>query len=99
MAGSWRRGLNLRHRLPVLLYGAALAAILAGGSAGAVLGAGVIHDGGAWLALRRAPTVVNVLGWVSLVIVGTLVTFLPTALRVRMPVWHGGATADSPLVG
>ena len=35
----------------------------------------------------------NVLGWVSLVIVGTLVTFLPTVLRVRMPVWHGGVTA------
>ena len=33
----------------------------------------------------------NVLGFASLTVVGTLVTLLPTALRVRMPYWRGWA--------
>ena len=32
---------------------------------------------------------VNVLGWASLTVVGTLITLLPTVLRLRMPSWPG----------
>jgi len=41
----------------------------------------------------------NVLGWVSLTIVGTLVTLLPTVLRIRMPSWHGWVTVALLVVG
>jgi nitrite reductase (NO-forming) len=42
--------------------------------------------------LRSAHMTLNVLGWASLTIAGTLVTLLPTVLRVRMPAWRGGLT-------
>ncbi|MBI3648079.1 MAG: hypothetical protein HY240_04945 [Actinobacteria bacterium] len=88
---AWRRALNRRHSLPVASYGAAVASVLLGAAFGALVGSGAVH-GETWLALRRAHMTVNVLGWASLTIAGTLVTLLPTVLRVRMPAWHGGAT-------
>ncbi len=93
VARAWRRGLNRRHVLPMVMYGCALLAILSGGTLGALIGSGAVHDAVLWVALRRAHMTVNVLGWVSLTISGTLVTLLPTVLRIRMPSWHGGATA------
>jgi nitrite reductase (NO-forming) len=86
-----RIGLNRRHTLPIAMYLAAVAAVVVGGAFGALVGARAI-DGDAWLALRRAHLTVNVLGWASFTIAGTLVTLLPTVLRIRMPAWHGGAT-------
>ena len=44
----------------------------------------------AYLSLRRVHPTLNVLGFASLTIVGTLVTLLPTILRVRMVAWRGG---------
>jgi nitrite reductase (NO-forming) len=74
------------------MYGAAVACVLVGATLGAVIGSGVVDDVETWLALRRAHLILNVLGWVSLTICGTLVTFLPTVLRIRMPPWHGSAS-------
>jgi len=90
---AWRRGLNRRHALPMAMYGCALVAILSGGTLGALIGSGAVREPALWVALRRAHMTVNVLGWVSLTIAGTLVTLLPTVLRIRMPAWHGGGTA------
>lgn len=86
-----RRSLHRRHGLPITMYGAAIAAVLVGGTLGALVGGGAV-EGETWLGFRQAHMSLNVLGWVSLTIVGTLVTFLPTVLRIRMPPWHGWAT-------
>lgn len=90
---AWIQGLNRRHRVPMAMYGGAVLSLLAGGTIGALIGSGAVRDPLVWLALRRTHMTVNVLGWVSLTIAGTLVTLLPTVLRIRMPVWHGGLTA------
>jgi nitrite reductase (NO-forming) len=90
---AWRRALNRRHPLSIAMYGAAIVAVLVGGTLGAIVGSRVVHDPALWLGLRRAHLTLNVLGWVSLTIAGTLVTLLPTVLRVRMPSWHGSTTA------
>jgi nitrite reductase (NO-forming) len=88
---AWRRSLNRRHALPIVMYLCAILAMLVGGTFGALVGSGAV-EGETWLALRQAHMSVNVLGWVSLTIAGTLVTFLPTILRIRMPPWHGWTT-------
>lgn len=89
---AWRKALNRRHVLPIAMYAAAVAAVLVGGTFGALIGSGAVKDPELWIGLRRAHMTLNVLGWVSLTIAGTLVTLLPTVLRIRMPSWHGGAT-------
>ncbi len=94
-----RRTLHLRHRIPVAMYEAAVASVLAGGTIGILLGTGAVHGADAWRDLRGAHLVLNVLGWVSLTIAGTLITLLPTVLRVRMPAWRGGLTAWLFVVG
>ncbi|HXF71058.1 MAG TPA: hypothetical protein VNO79_00420 [Actinomycetota bacterium] len=86
-----RQALHLRHRLPVALYLAAVVFLLGGGTIGTLLGAGVVA-GERWLGLRAAHIVLNVLGWASVTIAATLVTLLPTVLRVRMPRWPGRLT-------
>ena len=90
---AWRIALNKRHPLPLAMYGAAIAAVLAGGTLGAIVGSRTLHDPTVWLGLRQAHLTLNVLGWVSLTIAGTLITLLPTVLRVRMPSWHGTTSA------
>jgi len=94
-----RIGLNRRHVLPFAMYGAAIAAVLVGGTLGALVGSRVVDDPATWLESRRAHLTLNVLGWASLTIAGTLVTFLPTVLRIRMPVWHGSATGALLVAG
>jgi nitrite reductase (NO-forming) len=84
VARAWRVSLVRRHGALVAGYGFALACILVGGSFGALVGSRAI-TGEAILRAVRAHAVLNVLGFVSVTIVGTLVTFVPTLLRVRMP--------------
>jgi nitrite reductase (NO-forming) len=96
---AWRRALHLRHRVPVAMYGAAVICVLAGASIGIVLATGAVQGAKAWLDLRTAHLVLNVLGWVSLTIAGTLITLLPTVLRVRMPAWGGRVTVWLFVVG
>jgi nitrite reductase (NO-forming) len=93
-----RIGLNRRHPLPIAMYATAVASVLVGGTLGAIVGSGGV-EGGLWLALRRAHLTVNVLGWASLTIAGTLVTLLPTVLRIRMPAWHGRTTGLALVAG
>jgi nitrite reductase (NO-forming) len=88
-----RRAVHLRHRIPVAMYGGAVACVLVGAGIGVLLGTGAVGDPQTRLDLRSAHMVVNVLGWDSLTIAGTLITLLPTVLRVRMPAWHGELTA------
>ena len=93
------RSLNERHRLPLRMYAFAVTCVLVGGTFGALLGSGTVHDATAYLALRHAHMTINVLGWVSVTIAATLITLLPTTLRVKMPAWHGGWTGGSLAVG
>jgi nitrite reductase (NO-forming) len=98
LRNAWRRSLNRRHAVPMATYGVAAAAVLVGGSIGALLGSGAVHDGGLWLALRNTHMAMNVLGWVSLTIAATQLTLLPTVLRIRMPVWRS-SVAMGCLIG
>ncbi|MEO8425080.1 MAG: hypothetical protein ABI595_14370 [Actinomycetota bacterium] len=88
-----RRSLLDRHRLPVRMYGFAVSCIIVGGTFGALMGAETIHNGTVYVALLHAHMTINVLGWVSVTIVATLVTLLPTTFRIKMPAWHGAITA------
>ena len=88
-----RRALHLRHRVPIAMYEAAVVCLLAGGGIGIALASGGIDDPATLVRLRSAHMTLNVLGWVSLTIAGTLITLLPTVLRVRMPRWRGGLTS------
>lgn len=99
VARAWSRALNRRHGLPMAAYAAAVAAVLVGATLGALVGSGAVHDAELWLGLRRAHMTLNVLGFVSLTIAGTLVTLLPTVLRVQMPRWHGSGTIALLAVG
>lgn len=94
-----RASLHERHRLPLRMYAFAVTCVLVGGTFGALLGSGTVHDATTYLALRHAHMTINVLGWVSVTIAATLITLLPTILRVKMPSWHGGLTAGSLAVG
>jgi len=87
---SWRLSLNKRHPFPMAAYGAALLAALIGGTLGALIGSHAVV-GETYLHFKRAHMTLNLLGFASLTVVGTLVTLLPTALRVRMPRWKGWA--------
>src|SRR3989304_1129538 len=96
---AWRIGLNRRHRLPLALYLAAVTAVLVGGTFGALVGSGVWDDPALWGRLRSAHLTLNAPGWVTLTIAATLVTLLPTVLRVRMPSWHGAAAGVAWALG
>ena len=85
-----RQSLHLRHRLPLAMYDAAVLCVVAGAAIGIALATGAVHGARAFIDLRSAHMAVNVLGWASLTIAGTLITLLPTVLRVRMPIWSGG---------
>jgi nitrite reductase (NO-forming) len=86
---AWVRSIHRRHPVPIAAYGLALCFAILGGLAGAMLGSGTL-GATAYVALRRMHPTLNVLGFASLTIVGTLVTLLPTILRVRMVAWRGG---------
>lgn len=96
---AYRASLHERHRLPIRMYAFAVSCALVGGTLGALMGSGAVHDETAYLALRHAHVTINVLGWVSVTIAATLITLLPTILRVKMPAWHGGWTAGSLALG
>ena len=81
---AWRRALNVRHAVPLFAYGAAIGFVLLGGTLGALMGSRTVSVS-LYAQVRHAHMTANVLGWASLTVVGTLITLLPTALRVRMP--------------
>jgi nitrite reductase (NO-forming) len=96
---SWRRALNRRHALIIRMYMIAVGCVVVGGGLGAIVGSGRVRDPSVYVALRYAHETLNVLGWVSLTIAATLVTLLPTTLRIRMPPWHGASTASLLVAG
>lgn len=95
---AWSRSLNKRHGVPMGAYGAAVTAVVIGAGLGAILGAGSV-SGATYVSLRHAHLSLNVLGFASLTVVGTLVTLLPTTLRVRMPPWPGRTVLGLLAVG
>jgi len=80
LAIQLHRALPSRLRVTVHYYLAAAIALLIGVPVGAVLFVTSTDDGR--LLLTHAH--VNVLGWVTLTVIGTLVTLWPTTLRTRM---------------
>ncbi len=87
---AWSRSLHRRHPVPLAGYAIALGCALLGGLAGALLGRGGLGPS-TYLALRRAHLTLNVLGFASITIIATMLTLLPTVLRVRMVRWRAGA--------
>ncbi|HET9657656.1 MAG TPA: hypothetical protein VFP72_20055 [Kineosporiaceae bacterium] len=89
-AGSLRRQLRQalpsRFRVIVLYYVAAAALLPVGALLGTVLAAAddVEAEAAAAGRLVVAHVVTNVLGWLGLTVLGTLVTLWPTALRTRL---------------
>jgi nitrite reductase (NO-forming) len=78
-----------RHGELIAGYGGAVVAVLSGATLGALVGSGSV--GGVSVApFTRAHVMLNLLGFVSLTVLTTLVTFLPTLLRVRMPSRRAG---------
>lgn len=82
LVGQLRAALPARFAVTVHYYIAAAAALLVGGSLG-VLQARTSH-GGWHERLLVAHALVNLLGWIGLTALGTLVTLWPTVLRTRM---------------
>ncbi len=77
-----RRALPGRFRITIVAYIAAAACLPFGAAFGVALARG---QGTAWQArLLVAHSVTNLLGWLGLTVVGTLITFWPTVLRTRM---------------
>lgn len=95
---AWFRALNKRHIVPVLFYTGAVCSVLIGGVLGVLVGSGAV-PASSWLQFRGAHLTLNVLGWISLTIAGTLITLLPTTLRIRMPVWRGKPSAYLLMAG
>lgn len=82
LLGDLKRALPGRFRITVRYYIAAACCLPIGGGFGVALAWGFAED---WHArLLVAHTLVNLLGWVGLTVVGTLITFWPTVLRARM---------------
>lgn len=85
---AWRTGRNHRHRVIMGFYAAAVLSLLAGAVLGGLLGAGAVGAGSA-APLRRAHAALNLLGFVSLTVAGSVLILLPVALRVRAPEARG----------
>ncbi len=81
---SMRAGLAGRRPLVALAYAVALANIVVGAGIATLSLAGIEPLAGMWAYLRSAHAWLNVLGFVSLVIVGTLVHLLPTVAGTRI---------------
>ncbi len=82
LVSDLRRALPGRFRICIRYYVAAAACLPVGAGFGAALAFGLDDE---WHAnLLVAHTMTNLLGWIGLTVVGTLVTFWPTVLRTRM---------------
>ena len=91
LVGWRRRGLAARLGDSALYYVAAGGALLGGIGLGLVLSSGGLTSADAYRAVRLAHVHLNLLGWIGLTVVGTLLTLRPTVLRTRMA--EGVATA------
>ncbi len=82
LVSDLRRALPGRFRICIRYYVAAACCLPVGAGFGAALAFGL--DDRWHASLLVAHTMVNLLGWIGLTVVGTLVTFWPTVLRTRM---------------
>jgi len=106
-AATWlplRRGLGPRGGVVAVAYGVAILDVLAGVTLAAAFVTGdpsVVDD---WGALKPAHAWLNLLGFVALVIAGTLLHLLPTVLGTRIrrrrsaPIAVGGLALGAPMV-
>lgn len=76
--------LSGRLRVVVWYYVGAGVALLIGGSLGGVLTGGVVRSAPWEHAVRLAHAHLNLLGWLGLVVIGTLFMLWPAVLRTRM---------------
>lgn len=76
--------LSGRLRVVVWYYVAAGMCLLIGGTLGGLLAGGVVRTPGWERAVRLAHAHLNLLGWLGLVVVGTLFMLWPAVLRTRM---------------
>ena len=76
--------LSGRLRIVVWYYVAAGVALVVGATLGALLASGVAGSIGWQEALRLSHAHLNLLGWLGLVVIGTLFMLWPAALRTRM---------------
>lgn len=88
--GRMRRALAARFAHVVRYYVAAAALLPVGAALGVLLARGLSDP--LDTRLRLAHAAVNLLGWVGLTFVGTIVTFWPTVLRTRMDAGAEAAT-------
>ncbi|WP_169515216.1 hypothetical protein [Amycolatopsis benzoatilytica] len=81
------RAANLSGRLRVVVryYVAAGFCLIIGGTLGGLLGDGAIRPAEWQQAVRLAHAHLNLLGWLGLVVIGTLFMLWPAVLRTRMP--------------
>jgi len=84
LRGAGRAGLMVRRPIVTLAYELALANVAVGATLGTLFVAGWPPLLGSWALLRPAHAWTNLVGFVSLVIVGTLLHFLPTVLGTRI---------------
>lgn len=88
-----RRGLMARRPIVTLAYALALLNVGVGASLGTLLVAGWTPIVERWGLLRPAHAWTNLVGFVSLVVVGTLLHFLPTILGTRIVSRRSGTLA------
>ena len=84
LQGAGRAGLMVRRPIVTLAYELALANVAIGATLGTLFVAGWLPVLERWALLRPAHAWTNLVGFVSLIIVGTLLHFLPTVLGTRI---------------
>jgi nitrite reductase (NO-forming) len=104
LRGAGRRGLMVRRPIVSLAYALALANVAVGASLGTLFAAGWLPVVERWGLLKPAHAWTNLIGFVSLVITGTLLHFLPTVVGARIVARRSaivsvlGLALGSPLV-
>jgi nitrite reductase (NO-forming) len=98
-ASAIRAGLGARRRWVAVAYAAAVGNVAVGAGLATLFVAGFAPVLGAWGMLRPAHAWLNLVGFVSLVVVGTLLHLLPTVAGTRIVERPSGRLAVAGLAG